>query len=149
KKTRTKTKDTSNLTFEAESGTRALLEERHDLPLVDITLALRTGSIHDPVGHEGLAYLTGRRIRMGTSRMDGTLVEETIARLGARLTADTALSSFRLHGTVIRRNFEPFLALISALVQRPAFRSGDLQQVRKETLSDLVSALDNDRGVAA
>ena len=133
--------------FVTPDGVQVLLEASHDLPLVDISLTLRTGSVHDPPGLEGLARMAARMVRMGTANLDGTAVEESIARLGARLNVETSTSYVRFHGSVIRRNLEPFCDLLADLVRRPAFRAADLAFSKRETLSDIVAARDNDRAI--
>lgn len=134
--------------YQTASGMLVMLEESHELPLVDIQIALRTGSAHDPEGKEGLTRLTGRMIRMGTARIDGNEVEDRIARLGASLSVETTPSYVRFHGVVIKRNVQPFVALLAELLREPAFRSADLSHVKRETVSDIVSARDNDRALA-
>jgi zinc protease len=125
-----------------------MLEESHQLPVVDIELVLRTGSVHDPEGREGLTRLTWTLARMGGRGMTRARVEETIAQLGARLSVETGASYVRFHGMVIRRNLEPFVALLASLVREPAFRAKDLAHLKRETQSDLVAMRDNDRALA-
>src|ERR1044072_10002613 len=47
------------------SGVVAYLVEDHDLPLVNVSTIVRTGSYLDPAGKEGLAGLTGSQMRVG------------------------------------------------------------------------------------
>lgn len=149
KRARSRAAGGEGVSFETPSGSLVLLEESHDLPLVDFEISFRTGSVFDPEGKTGLTRLMGRMLRMGTSRLDGNAVEETIARLGGRLTIETAPSFMRLHGTVIKRNVDPFVELIAALLTKPAFRAHDVSHVKRETLADIEGALDNDRALAA
>jgi len=135
--------------YTTDRGTLVLVEESHDLPLVDFSLVLRTGSLHDPAGKEGLTRLTARMIRMGTRRMQAPAVEEAIDALGAQLSIETTPSYVRFEGSVIRRNLEPFLELVSKLVSEPAFRVADVEQVRRETIADIIEARDDDRSLAA
>lgn len=135
--------------FRTDHGMLVLLEEAHELPIVDIDLALRTGSVHDPKGLEGVTRLGWRLVRMGTRELRGPEVEEAISRLGARLSIEISTSWVRIHGTVIRRNLGAFVELIASLLRRPALRKSDLAQVRRETLADLVAIRDNDRVLAA
>jgi len=135
--------------FVTDRGTVVLVEESHDLPLVDLVLVLRTGSAHDPPGQEGLARLTARMIRMGTRRMQPTAVEEAIDALGAQLTIETSPSYVRFEGSVIRRSLEPFLALLARLVSEPAFRAADVELVKRETVAAIIEGRDDDRGLAA
>lgn len=133
--------------FETPEGAQVLLEESHQLPLVDVELVLRTGTLHDPPGREGLTRLTWLLARAGTRRMRRTQVEDAIAELGASLSVEAGTSYVRFHGMVIRRNLEPFMALLASLVRQPAFRAKDLAHLKRETLSDLVALRDNDRAL--
>ena len=45
------------------NGVVAYLVEDHDLPLVNLSLTVRTGSYLEPQGKEGLASLTGSQMR--------------------------------------------------------------------------------------
>lgn len=144
-----KARNGSAATWETGEGLRVMIEESHALPLVDVELVLRTGSVHDPEGLEGLTRVAWRLVRMGTRRLRGHDVEEAIARLGARLSIEISTSYVAIHGAVIRRNLEPFFELLAGLVRAPAFRAADLTQVRREMLAELVAMRDNDRTLAA
>lgn len=135
--------------FVMESGAVVLVEESHQLPMVDFQLTLRTGSAHDPENQEGVARMTARMVRMGTRRMRAAQVEERIDALGGTLGIDTAPSYTRFSGSVIKRNVGPFLELLAQLVTQPAFRAANLAQVQRETIADIVELRDNDRGLAS
>jgi zinc protease len=139
---------TKEVRFETEQGAPVLLEESQQLPMVDLELVLRTGCLHDPPGREGLTRLTWLLARAGTRQLTRTQVEDAIAGMGARLSLDVGASYVRFHGTVIRRNLEPFMALVASLVREPAFRAKDLAHLKRETLSDLVALRDSDRALA-
>jgi zinc protease len=137
------------LRTELPSGMLLLVEENHDLPLVEVQITLRTGSAHDPEDMVGLARTTARMVRMGTRRMRAPEVEEAIDALGGSLGIETAPSYTRFSGSVIKRNVGPFLALVGQLLAQPAMRAADLEQVRREALADLVELRDNDRALGA
>jgi zinc protease len=135
--------------FVTESGTVVLVEESHQLPMVDFQVTLRTGSAHDPEDQEGVARMTARMVRMGTRRLRAADVEERIDALGGTLGIETAPSYTRFSGSVIKRNVGPFLELVAQLLTQPALRAADLAQVQRETLADIVELRDNDRGLAS
>jgi zinc protease len=126
-----------------------LVESEHALPLVHIGLVLRTGSVHDPRGQEGLARMTARMLRMGTRSQSAQEVEETIDSLGAQLTVGCAPSYVQLTGVVVAHNLEPFFELLSELVIAPAFRAKDLARAKREAIAELVGVVDDDRSLAA
>lgn len=130
-------------------GVPVLVERDPALPLVDVALVLRTGAVDDPAHRDGLTRLTWRVVRMGTRGLRSEGVEDRLARLGARLAMEVAPSYVRLHGTVLRRNLDGFVALLARLVLAPAFRAADLAHAVRETRSELVAARDDDAFLAA
>lgn len=132
-----------------DSGFLVFLEESHLLPLVDLQVTLRTGSVHDPEGKEGLGRLTAAMIRMGTRRMTSQVVEESIDGLGGHLSVQSAASFIHFSAVVLERNLEPFFALFGELLRNPAWRNADLEQVKRETIAEIVEARDDDYTLAA
>ena len=126
-----------------------LIEADHALPLVHVGLVLRTGSIHDPRGLEGLTRMTARMLRMGTRQMTPAQVEERIDSMGAQLAVSCAPSYVQLSGAVVAHNVEPFFQLLCELIQAPAFRASDLARAKRETVAELVGVVDDDRSLAA
>jgi zinc protease len=133
----------------AGQGPVVLVESDHTLPLVHVGLMLRTGSIHDPRGLEGLTRMTARMLRMGTRQLSAQQVEERIDSLGAQLSVGCAPSYVQISGVVVAHNLEPFFELVCQLVQAPAFRARDLSRAKRETVAELVGVVDDDRSLAA
>lgn len=136
-------------------GARLFVESDTSIPLVDVEVAFRGGSAYDPPGREGLARCYARLIRRGTSRrspvgaLGSDAFDEALERLGGSLTIDVSPSVVRVHGSVIRRNLEPFVHLLGAMLQAPAMRPKDLAFVRREARAELVAQLDADRWLGA
>jgi len=128
---------------------RLLVESSDVLPLVDVEIAFRTGSLRDPIGKEGLAQLTGRLVRRGPRGTSTQRFERELARLGARMSIDTSMRSTRVRATTLRRNLEPVLGLLSELVWNPALRSRDFAKLKRQAQSALLSRLDDDQTLGA
>lgn len=127
---------------------RVLVETNRALPLVDVVLVLRSGAAHDPPGREGTARLAVRSVRCGTRSLSADDVELRLDSLGAELGASVSAGTIAFHMQVIRRNLEPAITLLGSLLTRPAFRTVDLERVRREMLADLVESRDNDQSLA-
>lgn len=135
--------------FTTDSGALVLIEESHALPIVQFSVALRTGGQHDPERLEGLTRATARVVRMGAGGQEPNEVEELIDSLGGQLSIETATSYVRFEGSVIKRNVGPMMRLVGALLSRPALRDNDVEQAKRETLADIIESRDNDRGLAS
>jgi zinc protease len=139
----------SCIAFRTRSGSQVFLEENNTLPLVDLQLTLRTGSVHDPDGLEGLTRITASMIRMGTRRLSAAQIDEAVDRLGAQLVVQCAASYVHFSAVVVARNLKPFIALFDELICQPAWRTTDLDFVKRETIADIVEMRDNDQMLAA
>lgn len=135
--------------FRTSGGAVVLLEESHVIPLVDVAFILRTGSLADPPGKEGLARVAARMLRMGNATLRGHAVDAAIEGLGASLSIDVAHGSIRIHGSVIRRSLPALLDLVGRVLFRPDPRPADLGEVKREAIAELLSRRDDDRWLAA
>jgi zinc protease len=129
--------------------TKVLIESSDVLPLVDIEIAFRVGSLQDPIGKEGLAQLTSHLMRRGPHGVSAESFEERLANLGARLSVDTAMRSTRVRATTLRRNLESLIELVADLVWRPAMRARDFAKLKRHAQAALLARLDDDQTLGA
>lgn len=129
--------------------TPVFVESSDALPIVSVLVAFRSGSAFDPQGREGLARIAARMIRRGAAGLPAQLIEETIDSLGGELAADASPSALTVHFEVIRRNLEPFVDLVAALLRAPTFDEGELGRLLRESEAELIEARDSDRGLAS
>jgi zinc protease len=131
-----------------ESGPKLLLETSRDLPLVSVSIALRTGAIEDPPGAEGAARLLARLMRRSaggrSAEQNDALVEGMGASLGAEVTASTVV----FQGAVISRSLERFFDFVVEALAKPSLPDEELARLKRETEAELIEGLDDDRGIA-
>ena len=128
--------------FVTEAGTVVLCEEEHALPLVHVSLSLRTGSVHDPRGAEGVVRACVRLLRMGTRKLTAPQVEERIDAMGAHLGVGCSASYVHIGGVVVAHNLEKFVALMGELIRSPAFRATDLADIGRRKQQWLRGGID-------
>lgn len=126
-----------------------LVEESRELPLIELTLAARTGSRWDAAGKEGALSLALRSLRRGAGARGAHAIDDELDRLGADFGTSADASSASISVTVLTRNFAPTLELLSDLVLRPHFPRDELAQVVRETRAELVDLRNDDRSLAA
>jgi zinc protease len=131
------------------SAQSLLVEEQHDLPLVHFQVVLPVGTLHDPVGQEGLTRMCARLLRRGTKHRGTTQIEDTIDGLGAELGIDVSAGYMRFSGSTLTRSLPAVLALISEMLREPAFPEAELSQLKRETESALLELTDNDQALAS
>lgn len=114
------------------------------LPLLHTSVALAAGSSADPEGREGTTRLLLRMMRRTAGGRSARVSDELLEGLGSGLTGEVGRSVAALHGTVIRRNAEPFLAFLADAIARPKFDQEELARMKAEGLADLDELLDDD-----
>ncbi len=134
--------------FELDGGALAFLEPSHDVPLVSLVVALRSGSTVDPPGKSGLARIAMRMLRRGCEGLDSEQIDFRIDALGAEMAVDTAASTVAIHAQVIARNVDAFVDLLARLLQTPTFPDAEIERLKRESIAEIVEARDNDRIVA-
>jgi zinc protease len=128
---------------------RVLVEESHDVPLVEIVIAGRRGSASDEIGREGALNLAYRALRRGTAKRTATAIEEEIDRLGAAFGTLVDINGTNVHARVIRHNLDALLPLLADLVLRPRFSGDEIAQLLREIRADIIAARNDDRGLAS
>ncbi|MBS2013449.1 MAG: insulinase family protein [Deltaproteobacteria bacterium] len=134
--------------FDLPGGAVGYVESSSVVPLVSIVVSLRSGSLADPDGKDGLSRLTARMIRRGCKGMTSPEIESAIDRLGGEVGLDVGPSTISLHAQVIRRNLVPFCELLARILGTPTFDEQELGRLKRETVAELLDARDNDRALA-
>jgi zinc protease len=104
---------THTLRFELDGGALALLEPSHDVPLVSLVVALRSGSAADPVEKAGLARIAARMLRRGCDGFVAEQIDFRIDALGAEMAVETSPSTVAIHAQVIARNLDALVDLLA------------------------------------
>jgi zinc protease len=117
------------------------------LPLVQFSVALRTGSDQDPVGKEGLTRILARLMRRTARGLDAGTLDETLDGLGSSLGADVACSTAGFAGSVLTRSLDEYVDLLEGVVCEPALLEGEFLRLKRETHAELLETLDNDRAL--
>jgi zinc protease len=137
-----------SLRFDLEGGALALLEPSHDVPLVTLVVALRTGSVVEPAEKAGLARIAMRMLRRGCEGLVAEQIDFRIDALGAEMAVETSPSTVAIHAQVIARNLDALVDLLARMLATPTFPEAELGRLKRETVSEIIEARDNDRVIA-
>jgi zinc protease len=136
------------LRFDLGGGALALLEPSHDVPLVSLVVAMRSGSAADPVEKAGLARIAARMLRRGCDGFVAEQIDFRIDALGAEMAVETSPSTVAVHAQVIARNLDALVDLLARMLAAPTFPEDELGRLKRETVAEIIEARDNDRVVA-
>jgi zinc protease len=115
-----------------DTGAVLLVAERPGIPMVVVTITLKTGSAADPTGKEGLANLTAELLMRGTKHHSAQTLAEELDFLGSSLAVDADYDTTSLSLTTLTKNVEQSLTLLAEVLLTPTFPQGELEQKRKE-----------------
>lgn len=126
------------------NGPIAYVATDRELPLVNITVLVRTGNYLDPRGKEGLAELTGYLLSKGGTRsMSAEDLEERLAYLAADFSSQIADTQGRIHLNLLSKDLEEGLSLLREALTAPRFQPDKLA-LRKEQLLQAMKQRNDD-----
>ena len=125
------------------NGLPVWIVEMHKVPVVHVTLAIRSGGAADPRGKYGLASLTADMLDEGAGARDALEIADAVDFLGASLSTSGEIdsTSIDLHVPVAR--LAEALPIMADVALRPTFADKELQRVRDELLTSILQARDD------
>lgn len=134
--------------FALSNGLKVVLMEKHQVPLVQLNLTIKAGSVNDPADKVGLANLTFDMLDEGAAGKTSLEIADAIDFLGAsvRTGADTHSSLVSLHTPLSK--FDDALKIMSDVVLRPDFPQKELDRKKKDRLTSLMQMHDQPTAIA-
>ena len=130
------------------NGLTVLIMPTARLPLVDMLLEVKAGSVGDPPGKEGLAHLTAELLTQGAGERSARQIAEDIAYVGGTLESESGEERIRVSCEVLKKDFAVGLELLRDVAARPTFPAEEFERRRSEALGEIASAADDPEEVA-
>lgn len=131
------------------NGMRLFLLEDHELPLVNISVRIRTGSMYEPAETIGLASITGEVMRTGgTTSKTGDQLDEELESIAASVETGIGLNSGSASMSVLKQDLDTGLAILADVLMNPAFRQDKIELARMQQRS-MISRRNDDVGSVA
>jgi zinc protease len=125
------------------NGATVVVKETRKTPAVAINVALRAGSICDPVDALGATYVLSRVIDRGTATRSADMIADELDGRGVSLTISVTRHLFSLFCTCLAEDFESLLALIGEIVRAPRIPNEELAIRKGEVVTGLRQDEDN------
>jgi zinc protease len=117
------------------NGAAGYFVEDHDLPLVNISVTIRTGSYLDPAGKAGLASATANQIRAGgTAHYKAEAFDEEADFLAAEISSAAGGTSASASINFMAKDTDKALELFFDMLRNPAFQQDRLSLLRSQQL---------------
>ncbi len=134
--------------FELDNGMIVYLLEDHELPIIDISARIRTGSIYEPADKVGLAQITGSVMRIGgTTSKTGDELDEILENLAASVETSIGDDSGSASMSVLKEDLDTGLSILADILMNPAFREDKIELEKVQHRSAIARRNDNPGGI--
>ncbi|MFO7578310.1 MAG: pitrilysin family protein [Pelovirga sp.] len=130
-------------------GMRIYLKEDDELPLVNISVMVRGGSIQDPLDKAGLSELFAQTLETGgAGELSPQVLEEELDRMAAQLTVTSSTYSYQVDLSIHQRDLQRGLEILTGLLRQPAFDGARFELARQRLLQAIHRRNDNPADIA-
>jgi len=120
------------------NGMRLFLLEDHELPLVNVSVIIRSGSVYEPAEKIGLASITGEVMRTGgTASSTGDEIDEQLEAIAASVETSIGLNSGSASMSVLKGDLDKGLSILADVLMNPAFREDKIQLAKMQVGSSI------------
>ena len=113
--------------------------EFHEQPIVSMRLMITAGAERDPGNLPGVASFTADLLNKGTKTRTATQIAEAIDQVGGSLEATANAESTNISAGALTDNVNMAFELMNDIVLNPAFAPEELSRDQQQSLSNLVS----------
>jgi zinc protease len=113
------------------NGLTVLHSEKHNLPIVMITMIVKAGLLDEPKEKAGLANLTADLLDEGTKSRKSSELSEEIEFIGAGLGASAGSDYTTITLSVLKKDIEKGFELFSDIILNPVFAQEEIERKRE------------------
>ncbi len=130
--------------FELDNGMIVYLLEDHELPIIDISVRIRTGSLYEPADKVGLAAITGAVMRTGgTTSKTGDELDEILENLAASVETSIGDDAGSASVSVLKEDLDTGLSILADILMNPVFREDKIELEKVQHRSGIARRNDN------
>src|SRR5208337_5004890 len=115
-----------------ENGIVLYILEDHELPLVNVGALIKTGTMYDPKGQEGVAELTAYVMRTGgTAKLNSAEIDGQLDFMAASESIAMSLDSAHVDFSVLNDDLDHGLDLLAQTLISPAFEQEKFELAKR------------------
>ena len=135
--------------FSLSNGLKVVLMEKHEVPLVQLNVVIKMGSVNDPENKTGLAGLTMNMLTEGAAGKSSLEIADAIDFLGAKISTNAGAHSSDVYLHTPLSKFDDALKIMSDIILRPDFPRKELDRKKKDRLTSLMQMHDQPTAIAS
>jgi len=131
-----------------DNGMVLMMVERHNLPVVKVTIGFNAGNLNEPEDKAGLAGLTADMLTEGTKTRTAQQISEEIEFVGGSVGASGGGDYAIANLSVLKKDLDLGFELLSEIILNPVFLEEEINK-RKERVKGSLKAMEEDPGFLA
>ncbi|MEW6600567.1 MAG: pitrilysin family protein [Nitrospirota bacterium] len=128
-----------------DNGLTLLVVERHNVPVVKVSIGFDAGNLHEPVDKAGLAGLTAGLLTEGTSNRTSQQISEEIDFVGGSIGASGGGDYVTASLSVLKKDVNLGFELLSDIILNPSFPEQEMMK-KKERIKGGLRSREDDPG---
>lgn len=131
------------------NGLPVVLMEKHQVPLVQMSLIVHAGLAMEPASQRGLASMAAAMMEEGAGTRNALEFSDAVDFLGANISVSSGLHTTTVSLFTPLSKIDSALALFADAALRPRFPAEELERIRIERLTSLLQWHDQPRVIAS
>lgn len=132
-----------------DNGIKLFLLEDHELPIINISAMIRTGSVYEPADKVGLASICGEVMRTGgTNSRTGDQIDEQLESIAASVETSIGLDSGSAYMSVLKEDVDTGLEILADVLRNPAFPEDKIELAKIKHRSAIARRNDHPSSIA-
>ncbi len=129
--------------FQLKNGLNVLLLESHKSPVVSVQMWVKTGSIDEKKGEEGLSHFIEHLVFKGTKRFKVGEIASVVEGSGGELNAYTSFDQTVFYVTISKQFTDVALDVISEMMGFPTFDAKEIDNEREVVIEEIKRGQDS------
>ena len=130
--------------IQLKNGATLVLLEKHDVPLVAFSAALRGGLVTEPAEKNGVASLTSQLLQKGAGKRAAKAFSEAVDAVGGVFDVSANLEYLGLSGEFMARDTDLMISLLADVLRRPHLDQAEFDKLRNRAIQGLAGMKDSD-----
>lgn len=130
-----------------KNGLVVYLMEQHEVPLINVSVALPAGTVHEPEAKSGLASVTADALMFGAGKRSKQELEAALDYVGAGLSTYADKERATVRASFAIKDSELVLGILHDLLVEPQFNAEEWEKLKTRRMVEYDQAKESPRSV--
>lgn len=135
--------------FMLQNGLIVVVYEKHEVPIIQMNLVIKAGSINEPEEKLGIAGMTANMMDEGAAGKSALQLADEIDFLGTDISVGAGMHTTGISMRSTVSKFDESLKLFTDILLHPDFPENELERLKKQYLTALLQAYDRPSSIAS